>query len=628
MQRKLLPFLLTTVMLLLTVTTPVKTAGAAVSTNNAEKVIEALGIMETDKGNSNVPTSEVTRAQFTQMLVNASAYKDKVSAKSNVSLFSDVSKSYWASGYIQTAINEGWMSGYLNGSFKPSQNITLIEAVNGVLKLLGYTNSDFIGNISAAEMALYDSKDLDKNISKTKNQVLTRNDCMNLFYNTLKTTTKDSKVYAETLGYTVDQKGEIDYLSLVNSNLEGPVLVDSDWKEEIPFLLGSATFYKDGTLGTISDIQESDVVYYSEDLKSIWAYDNKVTGTIQSILPDRLAPTSVLVGGKEYTLGSNDMSIEFSSIGKVDEGDIVTLILGKDDTVVDVLGIDEYNVTVTGIVLNTGEHVVTNEDDKLVSMNYVTFIDANGNEYEQDYDLTAATLSEGNLVRVKYDNGIASISKYDIGSISFGDDNTFSSDAGKLGSYDLAANVKILDYNEGSYVKVNPARLAGLTLGGSTVYYYELNSSGDISQLILNDVTGDEYQYGILTEVSGSNGSDDMTFEYNIDGNTGTASGDYYDIEEGPKGFIFDDDNSTQIESIVDLTEVDVKSIGATTVQDATQKYQLADEVAVFFYDAGKYSATTLSDVSNLKKYDLTAYYDKSMSTGGRIRVIVAENID
>ncbi len=262
MQKKLFNLFLAAVMLLLTVVVPFGTGEAATSTDNAEKVIAALGIMKTDQENSDSTTEQVTRAQYAQMLVNMSSYKEKVSAKSNVSLFSDVSKNYWAAGYIQTAIEQGWMSGYINGSFKPSQSITLIEAVNGVLKLLGYTNSDFTGNISAAEMALYDSKELDKNITKTKNQLLTRNDCMNLFYNTLKTTNKEGNIYAEVLGYTVDSNGEMDYLSLVNSNLEGPILVNGDWKEKIPFLLGTATFYKDGTLGTLSDIQENDVIYY------------------------------------------------------------------------------------------------------------------------------------------------------------------------------------------------------------------------------------------------------------------------------------------------------------------------------------------------------------------------------
>lgn len=627
MQRKIFTLLLTVVMLALTVASPIISTEAATSTTNAQKVIDAIGIMKTDKVSSSKGTAAVTRAEFAQMLINMSSYKGKVTGDSNVSLYSDVSKKYWAAGYIKVAVSQGWMSGYLDGSFKPSKGVTLAQAVNGVLKLLGYTNSDFTGNITTAEMALYEDKELNENISKTKNQVLTRNDCINLFYNTLTATTKEGKIYATSLGYTVDANGDIDYLSLVNSKLKGPILADDNWKTKIPFSLSTATFYKDGTLGTLSDIQKNDVIYYSTDLKSVWAYDNKVTGTIQSINPDRLAPTSVTVGGTEYTLGSNAMSVEFSSLGSYDEGDVVTLILGKDDTVVDVLDIDESNVTITGIVIDTGEHVITNADDELETTYYMTYVDANGNEYEQDYDITNYTYSEGDLVRVSYVGGIATVSRYTLGSAVFGN-NTFSSDGTKLGDYDLSANVKIIDYYEGNYAEINPKRLADVKLGSGSVCYYELNSSGDVSQLILYNVTGDVYKYGILTGIESQASSDVMNYGYIIDGKSGTGTADYMEVEVGPKGFVFDDDDSSKIEDITELTKFTVKSVGTTTISDTKQKYQLADEVAVYYLKSGSYSATTLSEVSNLKKYKLTAYYDKSASTGGRVRVIVAENID
>lgn len=624
MQKKLFTLLLAVVMILSMAFAPFNTVKAATGANNAQKVITALGIMKTDKGNTSSLKAKVTRDQYAQMLVKMSSFKGKVTASSNVSLFKDVSKKYWAAGYIQTAINQNWMSGYLSGNFKPSQSITLIEAVNGVLRLLGYTNSDFTGSITAAQMALYDSKDLNKNITKTKNQALTRQDCMNLFYNTLKATTKDGKVYAETLGYKIDAKGEIDYLSLVNTNMEGPILADDNWKDEIPFLLGTATFYKDGTLGTISDIQKNDVIYYSEDLKSVWAYDNKVTGTIQSISPDRLAPTSVTIGGKDYKLGTNDMSIAFSSMGNVDTGDIVTLILGKDNSVVAVLSIDEYNVTVTGVVVGTGEHLTSNQKDDYIAANYVTFVDANGNEYQQDYSYEATIYNVGDLIRVTYEDGVGSIKKIDETGKVFGN-NKFSSDASTVGAFELATNAKILDYYSGYYQTVNPKRLADMTLNDSSVFYYELNSSGDISKMILNNVTGDIYQYGVLTGVS-NQGSGSMSYEYNIDGTVKTALSKFDNQEKGPKGFIFSKDNSTDITDMLDLTGTKVISVGSSSVQNSVQKYPLADKVAVFYNSAGKYTATTLDKVSDLKKYKLTAYYDRTISLGGRVRVIIAEN--
>lgn len=626
MQKKLLKRILAVILVLISAILPMNTVIAANGANNAEKVINALDIMETDKGNGSSPSAKVTRGQYAQMLVNMSSFKEKVTSESNVSLFNDVSKKYWAAGYIQTAINQGWMSGYLNGSFKPSQGITLIEAVNGVLKLLGYTNSDFTGSITAAEMALYDSKELDKNITKTKNQVLNRQDCMNLFYNTLTADTQDGKIYAETLGYKMDAEGEVDYLSLVNSNMEGPIVADDNWKQKIPFLLGPAAFYKDGTLGTISDIQKYDVIYYSKDLNSVWAYDNKVTGMIQSISPDRLAPTSVTIGGKEYTLGNTDMSTAFSSMGKVDTGDTVTLLLGKDDSVVDVLNINEYDASVTGIVIDTGEHITDNPNDDVYAANYITYVDANGNEYEQDYDYEAIIYSVGDLIRVTYEDGVGTIQKIDKNGSSF-DNKTFSGDAAKVGAYELASNAKIVDYSNGCYVTVNPKRLSEVTLGGGSVYYYELNSSGDVSKMILNNVTGDIYQYGILTDIA-EQSSSNVSYEYNLDGTVKTAVSKYHDLETGPEGFIFATDGSNEITDFMDLNEIKVQAIGTASVQDAAHKYLLADNVKVFYYKAGNYGVTTLEKVSDLKKYKLTAYYDREEALGGRVRVIVAEDIN
>ncbi|MGB4657998.1 MAG: S-layer homology domain-containing protein, partial [Mobilitalea sp.] len=258
------------VLLALTILLPfgISAAGtqkAYAATSNAPKIMEALGIMTTDKGDISETTEKITRSQYAQLLVNMSSLKDITAISSNVSLFSDVSKKYWAAGYIKTAISNGWMYGYLNGSFKPNQGVTLLEAVNGVLKLLGYTDSDFTGNTAANKMALYISKGLNTNITVSKKTaVLDYDNCVNLFYNTLKATTKDSKIYAETLGYTLDSNGEIDYLSLMNSDIEGPVIVDGNWKQEISFNTVNATYYKNGIKCTYTDIEDYDVLYYSE----------------------------------------------------------------------------------------------------------------------------------------------------------------------------------------------------------------------------------------------------------------------------------------------------------------------------------------------------------------------------
>ena len=75
-------------------------------------------------------------------------------------------------------------------------------------------------------------------------------------------------------------------------------------------------------------------------------------------------------------------------------------------------------------------------------------------------------------------------------------------DATALGSYALADDVQILDTTaEGVAGTVRPSRLAGTDLNLLNVRYYTLNEKGEIDRLILNDVTGDLWTYGVLDDI-------------------------------------------------------------------------------------------------------------------------------
>ncbi len=619
--RKKIALSLIVTLLLSVVINPVA-AEPAMAADNAKQIINAIGIMETDKGSNEDGTKVVTRARFAQMLINASSLKSTVSSESSTSLYSDVKKSYWAAGYIQTVVSQGWMSGYLNGKFKPTQGISLQEAVYGVVKLLGYTSSDFGSSLSTGVMNLYKTKALNKNISKTSTQYLTVEDCYNLFYNVLTAKTKTGNVYAVTLGYTVDSYGKLDYLSLVSANIEGPIVVDEDWKNELPFSTAQATYYKDGAISSLFDISDYDVLYYNEGLKLVWIYDNKVTGKIESINPDYTSPQSVTVSGKTYTFADSQVTMRFSSMGDVKKGETVTLVLDKDNVVVDVLSVDEYNTTVTGVVIATGTHLVeTNGVYK--NTDYVTFVDAAGNEYQQDYDITAFTFAEGDIARITYSDGVAAVSKITLDSTSFGN-NTFSSDASMLGTIKLASNIKILDLQGTNYISVYPERLAGVTLLSASVYYYELNVYGQISQLILNNITGDMDKYGVFTGLTNQMSS--VNYNYLIGstaGNLSTSNLSALNTNIGPTGFIFSGNTLNKSYGLIDVA---VTSIGATTIQSGSVKYTLADTYYVYLLVDNEYVPTTIDKVSDLSKYSVKAYYDKAAYLGGQIRIIVAES--
>ena len=50
--------------------------------------------------------------------------------------FQDVDDGYWASEAIRIAYEQGWIQGYDDGTFKPTQNISRVETVTIVNRML------------------------------------------------------------------------------------------------------------------------------------------------------------------------------------------------------------------------------------------------------------------------------------------------------------------------------------------------------------------------------------------------------------------------------------------------------------------------------------------------------------
>lgn len=335
MKRILTLFL--TLCLVTSLTAPFASA-AGTDQASAQQTVQALGILNGDEnGNLNL-SAYVTRAQFAKMMIAASSYKDTISSKSSSSPFKDVKYSYWAASYIQAAVNAGWLTGYSDGTFLPDKNVKLEEAVSAVLKMLGYTPSSFSGSFPESYIAKYTALGLNDNISATQGQYLTRQDCMYLFYNLMSTQNTSGKYYAATLGYTVNSSGEVDYSSLVLANLKGPFIVtDSNWASSLPFTANTATVYLDGSASNFNSVSTYDVYYYNAGMRSIWVYDNRVTGVYTAASPNTAAPTTVTIAGNSYTISTSTAAYALSNIGSFGIGDTVTLLLGKNGDVVGVV---------------------------------------------------------------------------------------------------------------------------------------------------------------------------------------------------------------------------------------------------------------------------------------------------
>lgn len=107
--------------------------------NHAVSTLSAMGIVKGDSDGKFNPNAPITRAEFAAI---AARFDDK--ANTTTADFSDIA-SHWAKNEISAASNNGWITGYPDGTFRPDNKITRAEAmtlVNRVLKRLPETEED------------------------------------------------------------------------------------------------------------------------------------------------------------------------------------------------------------------------------------------------------------------------------------------------------------------------------------------------------------------------------------------------------------------------------------------------------------------------------------------------------
>ncbi|HVI40896.1 MAG TPA: S-layer homology domain-containing protein [Anaerovoracaceae bacterium] len=597
-------------------------AGSSSSdSDTATMMLASMGVLSADSDGSYNLSKTVTRAEFAKMIVMASNYKDLVQTTSYSSPYKDVPAKNWAAPYVRLAVSNGLMSGYSDGTFRPNSTITLEQGVNSVLLLLGYTQSDFTGAFPYAQMNVYSNNGLSENIVGGIGTYMTKGDAANLIYNLMGTTMKDgSGTYSESLGYSLNDSGEVNYAEIISDNMNGPYTVKSgNWASELGMDASSLTIYRNGSVISASDVETYDVLYYSQSKGTVWAYDDKVTGIYEDASPSQNAVTTVTVSGTEYTLESAAAFSALSSTGTLKVGSAVTLLLGKSGGVADAVSSTVVNESVAVYVTETGSKTYTNSSGTEYTSLYFKGIKPNGTEIE--YTTTQDWIEPGAMLKINF----SSSGSMTIGSANLGSNISGAVDAGLclIGDTSISSNATILDTNLGNYAKTSLQRLDGVRFQSGDVLYYEA-SGGKVTTLILNDVTGDTSEYGVVT--SANSGDSSGTYGYMVGGVSSTlsTSDTTLGVNTGAAKFYGESGEISMIRNLSSVRKVKTFSGSQITVNDDIGTYPISADVAVYT-KSGDYKVSTLSAAMTAyqAKEMVTFYYDKAPKEGGCVRVIV-----
>lgn len=424
----------------------------------------------------------------------------------------------------------------------------------------------------------------------------------------------------DTIRIRYKSNGEVDYINYSEGTVEGPIKVMTDsWINS--FDTNSSTkIVRDGNIVDESSIQINDIIYYSEDLNMILAYTTKVTGVYENASPSKDSPSSVTISGVTYEVEGVEAFNDLSSNGSFNYGDTVTVLMGRDGKIAGVVtAAAAATGTQVGYAVSSGRSTFNNSDGTTYTSYYIELVTADGTSYTYPTKADPSAYV-GSVARAQLSDGYATVRRVSdmslSGYVSYADM--------KIGTRSVSKDVKILDvsseYTENAilYTRTYMQRLDGMELTQSQVVYYDTDSNGDISELILRNVTGDMYSYGIVT----SRNSDTNTTVVDVGTSTYSTSSNYsVALGDGVRVGL----NGSTITSLSKLRSYSGKADELTQsyAEIGGTKYKLSDKVVVYEKrDISEYSMISLNDAIN-GDYNCTCYYDKTEEQGGRIRVIV-----
>ena len=487
---------------------------SAANNNTAVQFAVTLGAM--DNTQTGALNAAVTRGAFARMLVAFSTFRESVGAQGTVgTLYTDVpGTSPWAP-YIRIAVQQGWLNGYTDGSYRPDNAVTLEEACTAVLKLMGYKMTELNGAFPNAQLNKASEIGLRTNLERKPGEAMNYEDCAALLYNALTANAASGSAYGTSLGFTVSN-GQVDGSTVLLSSLQGPFVAGAD--TQLPF--APAAVYRNDKVSPSAELNQYDVYYYSESLQTVWIYTRKAAGRITAVSPSASAPTAITVAGSSYTLGSTAVASQVSSLNGGGVGQVVTLLLGMNNEAAGIVTGQEADEVFYGVVQSATRSLVEENGADVLQNVSVMCTDGITRSVNVDKSLNFPT---GWLVQITVNSDGESVK-----SISGRSTNgTVNADATALGNAQLADDVEILDTTSGGVAgTVRPSRLSGVTLSDSDVRYYTTNAAGQIDRLILKDVTGDLWKYGVLDDIKNlaANYADIKTLLSSS--NTGTGTGD------------------------------------------------------------------------------------------------------
>lgn len=648
--------------------------------NEAAVVLAGLDILSGYPDGQYHLADSLTRAQFCKLAILAEGHGDQAAGSAYRSLFSDVAGSDWALSYINLAHEEGLMTGKGDGTFGPDEPVTLDQAATVCLRLLGYTESEIGPFWPEDYIAKARKVGLLEGLTAQSGQGLDRGQAALLLYNLLQLPNTQGRTFALGLGSSwvedavllsndaeaadgtlhtaqVYANGALNWYEQstgIDSALvcrRGTLLLDETGKAKgfLPddsvsktvvaqkvsasavtdaagnsyALTASTPVIADGEKGTYSalwyELEDRELtLYYAESggITLVSAADARqyegtlLTGYCESVQPNATDPSSVTLLGHTFSVADNAAGLSGLAVGEK-----VTVSLNGAGEILRVWDTEEKKTTVAAVLDSADRGSLTHVSGLSLSVEIT--------------NSSRAKELEGCLVRVNPSGmGTATVS-----ALTGGTGQKLDVKNRTLGSLPLAEKVKIYDQvGSAPVVEVTLEDILTDTVAADQITYAGTDEKGQVELLLLKNVTGDAYTYGIYRTSMASTGKE---------GNADYSEWRTVAIESSAGTSAYCASTQTLRGTFGGLAvTADGKVAGAQTLEKVTdvprsafdgEDYVVLDGVRVPI--AGNVQAynkdnDTWIDLTTAKEYSdaMTVYYSGTLGGNAKARVVVVGN--
>jgi len=439
--------------------------------------------------------------------------------------------------------------------------------------------------------------------------------------------------------------GAVEFVLLREPTFNGPYVVRENVLSNDVTQIEGLTFQpgvrviRDGFAAQLRDIRRYDVVYFAPSTNTLHVYIDRVSGVYERAYPTKAAVTSIVLSGRHLQIETATAANRLGeNPGSLPIGARFTALLGRNGGIVDVVNMTTADLGVIAVILSTESRISTDIATQGRQEWFTTVMTGNGTVMEFLSDRDYADL-RGRTARISFDGELARFGTLSPNVIT----GAVNQANRTIGGRTVPQTTRIIEvqsidrFTDATARVINFSDIPHTELTNRQVIHAEVDATfGDITLLIVENVTMSQYTFGYMTRSNINTGAISPM-------GTMPASGNYTIVIEGvareftSQGVAFTAptgpvavrlSGGAMIESLRALNRITTRggfeAIDFSRIRMGGENFLLASDVQI--YRVNRDSTVSQVSLADMQRYgdrlNSVQIFSDTAATGGLVRIV------